>query len=136
SFYAFLDSETGGQFRETGFSYRSPFRIAFATSDYVFGGCRFVRATAGQAAIAMQVGVACVHLGNDVSGSDRPGVAVVTNGPPGAETAAARLRTIFGTVSIDEADYVIALGGDGLMLHTLHRAMPRGTPVYGMNFGS
>lgn len=84
----------------------------------------------------MQVGVACVHLGNDVSGSDRPGVAVVTNETPGAETAAARLRASFGNVSIDEADYVIALGGDGLMLQTLHRAMPRGTPVYGMNFGS
>ena len=31
---------------------------------------------------------------------------------------------------------VVALGGDGLMLQTLHRVMPIGIPVYGMNFGS
>jgi NAD+ kinase len=34
------------------------------------------------------------------------------------------------------ADVVVALGGDGLMLQTLHRVMRKGIPVYGMNFGS
>ena len=33
-------------------------------------------------------------------------------------------------------DILITLGGDGLMLHTLHRYMNLGTPVYGMNRGS
>ena len=31
---------------------------------------------------------------------------------------------------------VVALGGDGLMLQTLHRFMHTGTPIYGMNCGS
>ncbi|SFV32344.1 NAD+ kinase [Devosia crocina] len=65
-----------------------------------------------------------------------PRIAVVTNETAGAEAAAARLRQQFGTVSTEEADFVIALGGDGLMLQTLHDVMSRGTPVYGMNFGS
>ena len=65
-----------------------------------------------------------------------PRVAVVTNETSGAETAAARLRGQFGDVALEDADYVIALGGDGLMLQTLHRAMRSDKPVYGMNFGS
>ena len=35
-----------------------------------------------------------------------------------------------------EADVVVALGGDGLMLQTLHRFMGAGMPIYGMNRGS
>ena len=49
---------------------------------------------------------------------------------------AATLRQRFGDVPFDLAEVIIALGGDGLMLETLHKVMPRGTPVYGMNFGS
>ena len=101
-----------------------------------FSGRRVWFGTSENAAFVPQVRIACVDLGNDVSGSGHPSVAVVTNETPGAEAAAARLRLTFGQVSIDEADYVIALGGDGLMLQTLHRSMQRGTPVYGMNFGS
>ena len=82
------------------------------------------------------VGTACSRLGGNVSGSALPRVAIVTNETPGSEAAAQRLRGILGDVSIDHADYVVALGGDGLMLQTLHRVMPHGTPVYGMNFGS
>src|SRR5690606_10728919 len=33
-------------------------------------------------------------------------------------------------------EIVVALGGDGLMLQTLHQVMDRGIPTYGMNFGS
>ena len=35
-----------------------------------------------------------------------------------------------------QADIIVALGGDGLMLQTLHRNMRRGTPIYGMNLGT
>ena len=75
-------------------------------------------------------------LGGNVSGSALPRVSVVTNETSGSEIAAASLRRVLGDVPIDDADYVIALGGDGLMLQTLHRVMAQGTPVYGMNFGS
>ncbi|KQN73968.1 NAD kinase [Devosia sp. Leaf64] len=66
----------------------------------------------------------------------KPRVSVVTNETAGADAAAASLRKILGHVSLEEADYVVALGGDGLMLQTLHLAMKQDTPVYGMNFGS
>jgi len=39
-------------------------------------------------------------------------------------------------VPLEEADVVVALGGDGLMLQTLHRTMRLGTPIYGMHQGS
>lgn len=63
-------------------------------------------------------------------------VCFVTNGTPEADTAALRLRSRYGNHPIDKSDTVVALGGDGLMLQTLHRVMGLGLPVYGMNFGS
>ena len=33
----------------------------------------------------------------------------------------------------DKADIVVALGGDGFMLQTLHRFIGKGKPIYGMN---
>jgi len=59
-----------------------------------------------------------------------------TNQTAGAEAAALRLHERYGQSALDDADIVVALGGDGLMLQTLHTVMDRGTPVYGMNFGS
>ena len=35
-----------------------------------------------------------------------------------------------------QADVIVALGGDGLMLQTLHRNMRRSTPIFGMNLGT
>ena len=63
-------------------------------------------------------------------------IAFVTNDTPEADAAAARLQARYGDHDIDDADIVVALGGDGLMLQTLHRVMRTGIPVYGMNFGS
>ncbi len=63
-------------------------------------------------------------------------ISVVTNETPEAEAAAARLRQSYHDVPLKEADVVVALGGDGLMLQTLHSVMRTATPVYGMNFGS
>jgi NAD+ kinase len=48
------------------------------------------------------------------------------------ETLAAR----YGAAPPERADVIVALGGDGFMLETLHRFLRRGTPVYGMNRGS
>ena len=60
----------------------------------------------------------------------------MSSGTPEANAAAERLRAHYGQAAIDQAKVVVALGGDGLMLQTLHRVMPEGVPVYGMNFGS
>ncbi len=56
-----------------------------------------------------------------------------------SETAQAALETLcvrYDSVAPEQADVIVALGGDGFMLQTLHRFMDRGTPVYGMNRGS
>ncbi|MBL6618160.1 MAG: NAD kinase [Reyranella sp.] len=58
-----------------------------------------------------------------------------------APTAAARaarhkLEKLYGSVPPAQADIVVALGGDGLMLQTLHRQIHRGVPIYGMNLGT
>lgn len=63
-------------------------------------------------------------------------ICFVTNDTPEADAAADRLKARYGDYAIDVADVVVALGGDGLMLQTLHRVMGLGIPVYGMNFGS
>lgn len=63
-------------------------------------------------------------------------IAVISSGTAEADAAAETLRARLGTVSFEEADVIVALGGDGLMLETLHKVMSRGTPVYGMNYGS
>jgi NAD+ kinase len=63
-------------------------------------------------------------------------ITFLSSGTPEADEARARLVGRYGDVHSDEADVVVALGGDGLMLQTLHRFMGRGAPVYGMNRGS
>ena len=60
----------------------------------------------------------------------------VASRTPEAEAAAQALRSRYGDVGIENASIIVALGGDGLMLETLHSVMDRGIPVYGMNFGS
>ncbi len=60
----------------------------------------------------------------------------VSSGTPEAETARAALIARYGDVGPDAAEVVVALGGDGLMLQTLHGVMSRRVPVYGMNCGS
>jgi NAD+ kinase len=63
-------------------------------------------------------------------------VALVGSPSPGAEAAMAELHARYRFVDPDVADVVVALGGDGLMLQTLHRFMGTGKPIYGMNKGT
>ncbi len=63
-------------------------------------------------------------------------IAIIAADIGNAQDVAARLRARYGAVPVDEADVIVALGGDGFMLQTLHRTMGRGVPIYGMNFGS
>ena len=55
---------------------------------------------------------------------------------PDASAAREALTRRYGEVPEAEADVVVALGGDGFMLETLHRALASRRPVYGMNRGS
>lgn len=53
-----------------------------------------------------------------------------------AQTARAALVTRYGNVALEEADVIVALGGDGFMLQTLHATQAHAAPVYGMNRGT
>ncbi len=53
-----------------------------------------------------------------------------------AQTARAVLVTRYGNAPLDQADVIVALGGDGFMLQTLHATQHLNTPVYGMNRGT
>lgn len=55
---------------------------------------------------------------------------------PEAQAARLRLEERYSSVPPQEADVVVALGGDGFMLETLHAHLDRRTPVFGMNRGS
>ena len=47
-----------------------------------------------------------------------------------------KLSDTYGNVALEDADIIVALGGDGLMLEVLHDTQHLPTPVYGMNRGS
>lgn len=53
-----------------------------------------------------------------------------------ARRALTRLRKRYGVVSPQRADVIVVLGGDGVMLETLHRHVHREIPIYGMNRGT
>jgi NAD+ kinase len=63
-------------------------------------------------------------------------VAFVAAETPEAQDARTRLIARYGAVDPTAADIIVALGGDGFMLETLHRYMARKVPFYGMNRGS
>lgn len=63
-------------------------------------------------------------------------LAFLSSGSDEAEAAHRRLAAQYGDAPIAEADVVVALGGDGLMLQTLHDFMGTNLAIYGMNRGS
>lgn len=63
-------------------------------------------------------------------------ISFVASDVPLAQEARARLAEKHGDVPLAEAEVVVALGGDGFMLQTLHRLEGREVPVYGMNRGT
>ncbi len=63
-------------------------------------------------------------------------IAIVTSPVPQAEAAREALAQRYGETDPADADVIVALGGDGLMLQTLHKFMASGKPIYGMNRGT
>ncbi|NYZ13298.1 NAD kinase [Azospirillum sp. RWY-5-1] len=72
--------------------------------------------------------------------ADQPRLAFVCADTDEARAARTRLVHRYGNAPMDQADVVVALGGDGFLLETLHRSIARNResplPVYGMNRGS
>jgi NAD+ kinase len=63
-------------------------------------------------------------------------IAFVASEGAEAREALTRLSERYGNIKSKEADAIVALGGDGLMLQTLHRHLNDHIPIYGMNRGS
>jgi NAD+ kinase len=63
-------------------------------------------------------------------------IALVAGSTPEAREAYERLQGRYGNVEPNDADVIVALGGDGLMLQTLHKFMNSGKPIYGMQRGT
>jgi NAD+ kinase len=63
-------------------------------------------------------------------------IAFVASQTPEAREAYAKLEKRYGNADPAKADVVVALGGDGLMLQTLHKFMNSGKPIYGMHRGT
>ncbi|SKA17227.1 NAD+ kinase [Enhydrobacter aerosaccus] len=68
--------------------------------------------------------------------SSSPRLAFVAAATPVARAARAALEKRYAGVVPAQADIIVALGGDGLMLQALHRNIRRRTPIFGMNLGT
>ena len=68
---------------------------------------------------------------------DKP-TALMASDTDAGQLAEAELRQRYAFVPLEEAELVVALGGDGFMLHTLHEMLDRKRlrPVFGMNRGT
>jgi NAD+ kinase len=65
-----------------------------------------------------------------------PRIGFVAGTSDAAKKALTRLRQRYNGVAPEEADVIVALGGDGLMLETLHSFIDRDVAIYGMNRGT
>ncbi len=63
-------------------------------------------------------------------------IAFLASDAPVAQAALGRLTARYGQVAADRATQIVALGGDGFMLQTLHQTENRNVRVYGMNCGT
>lgn len=62
--------------------------------------------------------------------------AFVSAGTPEADVAARDLTERYGQTAYDDADVIVALGGDGFLLETVRSTMGTGKQVFGMNRGT
>jgi len=72
-----------------------------------------------------------------IANADRP-TALLASPAEAAQAAEAMLRDRYPFVPLEEAEQIVALGGDGFLLQTLHDMLRRGAvyPVFGMNRGT
>jgi len=68
--------------------------------------------------------------------AELPAIAFVASKTGEAQAALASLRERYTEAPLEKAQIIVALGGDGFMLRTLHRHMAVNRPVYGMKLGT
>lgn len=62
--------------------------------------------------------------------------AFVGSGSPASRSAVEELTARYDAVPVEACDVIVALGGDGFILHCLHQYLELGKPIYGMNRGT
>ena len=65
----------------------------------------------------------------------KPPIHFVASPSERAQSALAEMQELYGQEPLQSARIIVALGGDGFMLRTLHRMLSAGLPVYGMKLG-
>ena len=63
-------------------------------------------------------------------------IAFVASKTEEAQAALVQMRSRYHEVALEKAEIIVALGGDGFMLRTLHRHLALNRPVYGMKLGT
>jgi NAD+ kinase len=66
----------------------------------------------------------------------KPRIACVASSAAAARAAQADLAARYELVDPGDCDVIVALGGDGLLLHTIHDHLRLGRPIFGMNRGT
>jgi NAD+ kinase len=66
----------------------------------------------------------------------QPKITFISSQTPEAKASAKYLASLYGQAKADNADVIVALGGDGFMLQTLHKYMNSEKRIFGMNRGS
>jgi NAD+ kinase len=85
---------------------------------------------------ALRIGGYNGRMESDPHPANLSRIAFVAADTAEAREACVKLTGRYDGCDPDTAKMIVALGGDGFMLETLHRFMPRGLPIYGMNRGS
>lgn len=65
-----------------------------------------------------------------------PKIAFAASDTQTAQSALEVLSARYSNADLGQAEVIVALGGDGFMLQTLHATQHLDTPVYGMNRGT
>jgi NAD+ kinase len=68
--------------------------------------------------------------------SSQPRIACVASDSVQARAAQAELAARYDLVDPGDCEVIVALGGDGLLLHTIHDHLQLGRPIFGMNRGT
>ena len=69
--------------------------------------------------------------------SDQPKLSfLASENSPAGQTALNHFRSQYPSCPPDQADVIVAIGGDGFMLEAMHRNMKRNKPFYGINRGT
>jgi NAD+ kinase len=66
----------------------------------------------------------------------KPRLACVASSAAAARAAQADLAARYDLVDPDDCEVIVALGGDGLLLHTIHEHLHLGRPIFAMNRGT